>query len=73
MHISELSDKQIRSAGDVVKPGQSVNVRILEIDRENRRISLSLKRAVGAITTETTAAPPPKKKKRPDLRGGLDL
>jgi small subunit ribosomal protein S1 len=73
MHISELSDKQIRSAGDVVKPGQTVNVRILEIDKENRRISLSLKRAVGAITAETTAAAPVKKKKRPELRGGLDL
>jgi ribosomal protein S1 len=58
----------------VVKPGNSVNLRILEIDKENRRMSLSLKRAIGAVMAETTAAagPPVKKKKRPELRGGLD-
>jgi small subunit ribosomal protein S1 len=74
IHISELTDKQVRSAGDVVKAGDSVNLRILEIDKENRRMSLSLKRAIGAVTPEMTAAagPPVKKKKRPELRGGLD-
>ena len=32
----------MRSAGDVVKPGQEVKVRVLEIDPEARRISLSI-------------------------------
>jgi small subunit ribosomal protein S1 len=78
MHISELTDQRIRSAGDVVKPGQEVSVRILEIDKDNRRISLSLKRAVEIAKAEAAAAaaaaaPPVKKKKRPELRGGLDF
>ncbi|MBV8780701.1 MAG: S1 RNA-binding domain-containing protein, partial [Phycisphaerae bacterium] len=38
IHISELANNRVRSAGDVVKPGQSVNVRILEVDGEERRI-----------------------------------
>jgi small subunit ribosomal protein S1 len=78
IHISELTDRRVRSAGDVVKAGQSVQVRVLETDGENRRMSLSLKRAAAAIpaapTTAADSSPPPleKKKKRPELRGGLD-
>jgi small subunit ribosomal protein S1 len=82
VHISELSDKHVRSAADVVKPGQEVKVRILEIDKDSRRIGLSMKRATGALAAAamtpaepagaTPAAPPPPKKKRPELRGGLD-
>ncbi|MDP9175591.1 MAG: S1 RNA-binding domain-containing protein [Planctomycetota bacterium] len=75
IHISELSDKQIRSAGDAVKQGQSVNVQILEIDKEGRRISLSLKRAAYMTPAASTTIAPVatgKAKKRPELRGGLD-
>jgi small subunit ribosomal protein S1 len=76
VHISELAEHRVRTPGDVVKPGQPVRVRVLEIDKEARRMSLSLKRA-----SETSAAPsvapsssaPAKKKKRPELRGGLDF
>jgi small subunit ribosomal protein S1 len=74
IHISELSDQRIRSAGDVVKPGQEVQVRILEIDGENRRISLSLKRAVAKVAAPAAEpAKPVVKKNRPVLRGGLDV
>src|SRR4051812_28343825 len=76
VHISELSDRQVRQTTDVVKPGQPVQVRVIEIDQEARRISLSIKRAVGAAATATaTPATPsgqPKKRKTP-LRGGLDF
>lgn len=75
VHISELSPQRIRSAGDVVKPEQDVRVRILEIDKDGRRMSLSLKRAAEAAPppeAAAPAAPPAKKKKRPELRGGLD-
>jgi len=77
IHISELSDQRVRAASDVVKPGQQVRVRILEIDKDARRIALSLKRAAGVPAAETAAAgaatQPQKKKKRPELRGGLDF
>jgi len=79
VHISELTDRTIRSAADVVKPGQAVQVRILEIDGDNRRVSLSLKSADAyqpsgdAATTAVSATAAAKKKKRPQLRGGLDF
>ena len=41
VHISELAEHHVESPGDVVTPGQEVWVRILEIDEERRRISLS--------------------------------
>ena len=45
VHISELAEHHVENPGDVVTPGQEVWVRILEIDEERRRISLSVKRA----------------------------
>ena len=45
VHISELAEHHVENPGDVVSPGQEVWVRILEIDEERRRISLSVKRA----------------------------
>jgi small subunit ribosomal protein S1 len=45
VHISELAEHHVESPGDVVSPGQEVWVRVLEIDEERRRISLSVKRA----------------------------
>jgi len=74
VHISELAANRVRAASDVVKPGQDVAVRILEIDKDARRISLSIRRAVepAAPAPAATTAPPAKKKKRPELKGGLD-
>src|ERR671924_587537 len=45
VHISELAEHHVENPGEVVQPGQDVWVRILEIDEERRRISLSVKRA----------------------------
>jgi small subunit ribosomal protein S1 len=45
VHISELAEHHVESPTEVVQPGQVVWVRILEIDEERRRISLSVKRA----------------------------
>jgi small subunit ribosomal protein S1 len=45
VHISELADHHVETPSEVVKPGDVRWVRILEIDEERRRISLSIKRA----------------------------
>ena len=45
VHISELAEHHVETPGEVVQPGQEVWVKILEIDEERRRISLSVKRA----------------------------
>ena len=48
IHISALSFTQrVRHPEDVVSPGESVRVMIKSIDRENRKISLSLKDVTG--------------------------
>jgi small subunit ribosomal protein S1 len=44
VHISELAPHHVENPREVVAQGQAVNVRILEIDGERRRLSLSLKR-----------------------------
>lgn len=43
VHISELSWGRIRSPKDVVKVGEEVKVRILEIDKDKQKVSLSMK------------------------------
>ncbi|HEX3358160.1 MAG TPA: S1 RNA-binding domain-containing protein, partial [Tepidisphaeraceae bacterium] len=74
IHISELSNQRVRAVTDVVKAGDAVQVRVLEIDKEARRVSLSLKRAAEAApATTATTQPTQAKKKRPQLRGGLDF
>ena len=74
VHISQLSDQHVRSVTDVVDVGKVIQVRILSVDSNQRRISLSMKTAA-AEATEQAGAPaeeprPERKRKRP-LRGGL--
>ncbi|MHC4618914.1 MAG: 30S ribosomal protein S1 [Planctomycetota bacterium] len=45
LHISELADHKIDKPQDVVKLGEEVEVKILRIDAESRKIGLSLRRA----------------------------
>jgi len=48
IHISEMSwSKRVRAAGDVVKPGETVEAVILGISPAERRIALGLKQALG--------------------------
>jgi uncharacterized protein len=43
VHISELADKFVKNPADVVSVNQRVTVRVLTIDPERKRISLSMK------------------------------
>jgi small subunit ribosomal protein S1 len=47
VHISELADHHVESPSEVVEPGAKLNVKILEIDEDRRRLSLSIKRVEG--------------------------
>ncbi len=47
VHISELAHHHVENPREVVEPGQDVKVKILEIDSERRRLSLSVKRVAG--------------------------
>ncbi|WP_436965729.1 30S ribosomal protein S1 [Staphylococcus shinii] len=43
VHISEISHSHIGTPGEVLQPGEAVSVKILSVDPENERISLSIK------------------------------
>lgn len=46
VHLSELADRRVATAEEVVQAGQEINVKILGIDKDNKRISLSLVKAL---------------------------
>lgn len=59
VHVSQLADRFVKNPHEVVKAGDVVKVRVVEVDAKRKRIALSMKRDDGS------AAPPP----RGDSRG----
>jgi small subunit ribosomal protein S1 len=53
LHISELADHKIDKPQDVVKPGDEVEVKILKVDSDARKIGLSLRRVQWAAEEQT--------------------
>jgi len=49
VHISELANHHVENPREVVQPGDDVRVKILEIDSDRRRLSLSVKRVEGQV------------------------
>lgn len=45
VHISQIQEDRVEKVKDVLKPGQQVTARVVKIDREGRRIGLSIKAA----------------------------
>lgn len=43
IHISQLADKRVENVKDIVSIGDTVNVKIIDIDIENKRISISMR------------------------------
>jgi len=43
VHISEMTHDYIRTPGDMVKEGEEVEVKVLDVDRKKRQIKLSMK------------------------------
>ncbi len=57
VHISELAPHHVENPREIVAPGDEVKVKILEIDSERRRLSLSVKRVEGQVL-EPKVLPP---------------
>ena len=55
LHISELSDHKVENAQEVVEQGDLVEVKVIKVDTDERKIGLSLRRAI-----QEGAAPPKK-------------
>ena len=80
LHISELADHKVENPEEVVKVGDKIDVKILRVDIDERKIGLSRKRV--EWSEEDSAAEPPvdaaggeatpkKKSKSGELKGGL--
>ncbi len=52
VHISEISRKHIAKASDVLSKGQIIKVKILSIDEDEKRISLSIKEVDSDVVDE---------------------
>lgn len=65
VHISELANEFVSDPHKVVKPGQIVKVRVIQVDAERHRVNLSM-RAEGAAPVK--AARPPRREQNTDQR-----
>ncbi|MCL2339529.1 MAG: S1 RNA-binding domain-containing protein, partial [Actinomycetia bacterium] len=78
VHISEMATKHIESPAQVVHVGDTVQVKLQEIDAERRRISLSMRAAAETLGLEIEVAEPdpsmikPKLKNRKEKAAGDD-
>jgi predicted RNA-binding protein with RPS1 domain len=83
VHVSELSHKRVWRPSDVLQEGQEVEAKVLSIDQENQRMSLSIKaleakpepvKKDGDVTPQeddTPAPPRPAAVYKTPLKGGL--
>ena len=80
VHISELSHGRVFRVRDIVSEGQQVEVKVLSIDPEQQRISLSMKalqakpeakKAEIEQPEKDEPPPPPLPKPKGPLKGGL--
>lgn len=46
IHISQLSNQRVAKVEEVVSPGQTVQAKIIKVDPENHRLSLSMREAM---------------------------
>ena len=67
VHISELAQHHVENPREVVSQGDLVNVKIIEVDAERRRLSLSLKRV------EDGEEPQPRADGAEPLHAAIDL
>ncbi len=79
LHISELADHKVENPQDVVKAGDEVDVKILRVDIDDRKIGLSLKRAQWGDTAgadrsaaEAGSGAEDRPSKKAPKRGGMD-
>jgi small subunit ribosomal protein S1 len=72
LHISEISDHKVEKPEDLVKVGQEVEVKILRVDSDERKIGLSLKRAQWAQEEQAREAERAQRSEKKGLRGGLE-
>jgi len=61
VHVSQLADRFVSDPLQVVRPGQKIRVRVMDVDLERRRISLSARSDAEVTDTGSTKKDGPKK------------
>ncbi|MTI02367.1 Tex family protein [Roseibium sp. RKSG952] len=61
VHVSQLADRFVKDPHEVVKTGQVVKVRVVEVDVPRKRIGLTMRKDGGASAREDQASRGPKK------------
>jgi small subunit ribosomal protein S1 len=69
LHISELGDTKVENPEELVKVGNELEVRVLRVDTDDRKIGLSRKLTGEIKLDEPTSAPTPVP--REQLKGGM--
>ena len=64
VHISEMANKHVEQPSQVTHVGEKVQVKVMEIDLDRRRISLSMKSAAETLGVEIEVAPLPEKEQK---------
>ena len=54
IHISQIADRKLASPAEVLKKGQVVDAKIIDIDTENCKVSLSIRALLGKDTGDAT-------------------
>jgi uncharacterized protein len=72
VHISAMAKTFVKNPRDVVKPGDIVRVKVIEIDKARKRIALTLRLddEVGPRSDRAAVASSPEGRDRSSLRGG---
>ncbi len=73
LHISELADHKVENPEEIVKVGDEIEVKVLRVDTDERKIGLSRKRVEWAEEQEQAEAAKEnaQQKVQQELKGGL--
>ena len=66
VHISEMAHRHVDTPHEIVRENEEVEVKVLSVDQDEQRVSLSIKALEEA--PERTEEPKPKKEKRAEVR-----
>ena len=68
VHVSQLADKFVKDPHEVVKAGDVVKVRVLEVDLPRKRIALSMKKDSGGPAARPEPSMSDTSARRPQMR-----
>ncbi len=70
VHVSQLADRFIKDPSEAVKVGEKIHVRVLEVDLDRKRISLTAKKGGAPAGSTQGAFTKPQPGQQPNRGGG---